>query len=56
MLPLDAQSAWLQSYINSSEKQKQLYKRTLIVIVISQVLGGAGLAAGLTVGALLAQT
>lgn len=55
MLPLDAQSAWLQSYINSSEKQKQLYKRTLIVIVISQVFGGAGLAAGITVGALLAQ-
>ena len=30
-------------------------RRTLTVIVISQVLGGAGLAAGVTVGALLAQ-
>lgn len=52
---LAPQSAWLQSYINSSEKQQQLYKRTLIVIVISQIFGGAGLAAGITVGALLAQ-
>ncbi|MFC7449876.1 MFS transporter [Rhodococcus daqingensis] len=30
-------------------------RRTLIVVVISQVLGGAGLAAGVTVGALLAK-
>ncbi|AND38254.1 MFS transporter [Cytobacillus oceanisediminis] len=52
---LAPQSAWLQSCINSSEKQQQLYKRTLIVIVISQIFGGAGLAAGITVGALLAQ-
>ncbi len=52
---LEVQSAWLQSYINSSEKQQHLYKRTLIVIVISQIFGGAGLAAGITVGALLAQ-
>nr|WP_264740674.1 MFS transporter [Cytobacillus firmus] len=52
---LDAPSAWLQCCLNSSEKQQQLYKRTLIVIVISQIFGGAGLAAGITVGALLAQ-
>ncbi|WP_307311640.1 MFS transporter [Neobacillus driksii] len=52
---LDAQSARVQSYINSSEKQKSLYKRTLFIVSISQVLGGAGLAAGVTVGALLAQ-
>lgn len=52
---LDAQSARLQSYINSSEKQKSLYKRTLFIISLSQILGGAGLAAGVTVGALLAQ-
>ncbi|AGK54415.1 putative permease [Bacillus sp. 1NLA3E] len=50
-----AQTASLQSYIRSSEKQQQLYKRTLIVVVISQIFGGAGLAAGITVGALLAQ-
>ncbi|MEC2076318.1 MFS transporter [Metabacillus fastidiosus] len=49
------QSAWLQAYISSSEKQKQLYKRTLIVVVLSQIFGGAGLAAGITVGALLAR-
>lgn len=32
-----------------------LYRRTLIVVVVSQVFGGAGLAAGVTVGALLAE-
>ncbi|MBT2673048.1 MFS transporter [Streptomyces sp. ISL-14] len=32
-----------------------LYKRTLIIVSISQIFGGAGLAAGITVGALLAQ-
>lgn len=32
-----------------------MQRRTLIVVVMSQVLGGAGLAAGVTVGALLAQ-
>ncbi|EST55576.1 MFS transporter [Brevibacillus panacihumi W25] len=43
------------SYLNSPEKQGWLYKRTLIIVVISQIFGGAGLAAGVTVGALLAQ-
>lgn len=52
---LDVQTASLKSYINSSEKQKTLYKRTLFVVSISQIFGGAGLAAGVTVGALLAQ-
>lgn len=33
----------------------RLQRRTLGVVVVSQVLGGAGLAAGITVGALLAQ-
>jgi MFS family permease len=47
--------AWLQGYIDSPEKQRQLYKRTLMIVVISQIFGGAGLAAGVTVGALLAQ-
>ncbi len=32
-----------------------LQRRTLVVVVVSQVFGGAGLAAGITVGALLAQ-
>ncbi|MGE6378359.1 MFS transporter [Peribacillus muralis] len=52
---LDVQSDWVQSYISSPEKLQQLYKRTLLVVVISQIFGGAGLAAGVTVGALLAQ-
>jgi MFS family permease len=52
---LTPQSALLQSYVLSPEKQQQLYKRTLIVVVLSQIFGGAGLAAGVTVGALLAQ-
>ncbi|MFD0824705.1 MFS transporter [Neobacillus sp. M.A.Huq-85] len=52
---LDVQSVRLQSYINSEEQRKSLYKRTLLIVSISQILGGAGLAAGVTVGALLAQ-
>lgn len=35
--------------------QTVLHHRTLVVVAASQVLGGAGLAAGITVGALLAQ-
>lgn len=45
----------VQSYIDSPEKQKKLYNRTLLIVVISQMFGGAGLAAGITVGALLAE-
>lgn len=52
---LENQPAWLQSYVTSSENQHQLYRRTLLIVVISQIFGGAGLAAGITVGALLAQ-
>jgi MFS family permease len=44
-----------QDFIDSPEKQRALYRRTLIIIVLSQIFGGAGLAAGITVGALLAQ-
>jgi MFS family permease len=44
-----------QSYLESAEKQTALYKRTLWVVAIAQVFSGAGLAAGITVGALLAQ-
>ena len=49
------QPDWIQTYIDSPEKQQQLYRRTLLIVVISQIFGGAGLAAGVTVGALLAQ-
>ncbi len=35
--------------------QPRLYRRTLRVLLVSQVLAGAGLAAGVTVGALLAE-
>ncbi|QED49318.1 MFS transporter [Cytobacillus dafuensis] len=52
---IESQSSELQIYIDDPEKQRRLYKRTLIIVVISQILGGAGLAAGITVGALLAQ-
>ncbi|MCE0537237.1 MFS transporter [Kineosporia rhizophila] len=44
------------SRIPTTEDERQaLYRRSLTVVVISQVFGGAGLAAGITVGALLAQ-
>ncbi|MFS0780591.1 MFS transporter [Bacillus sp. 1P06AnD] len=48
-------SSHIQEYVDSPEKQVQLYRRTLIIVVISQMFGGAGLAAGITVGALIAQ-
>lgn len=44
-----------ESLINSQDKLKILYKRILIVVSVSQIFGGAGLAAGITVGSLLAQ-
>ncbi|MFD2210374.1 MFS transporter [Virgibacillus halophilus] len=52
---LNNNPAWLQKYVDSPDKQQQLYKKTLFVVIMSQVFGGAGLAAGITVGALLAQ-
>ncbi|NME07617.1 MFS transporter [Psychrobacillus sp. BL-248-WT-3] len=45
----------IQRYIDSPEEIQRLYKRTLWIVVLSQVFGGAGLAAGITVGALIAQ-
>lgn len=38
----------------TTEQRQKIYKRTLIIVMLSQVFGGAGLAAGITVGALLA--
>nr|WP_158735970.1 MFS transporter [Alteribacillus sp. YIM 98480] len=51
---LKSQPVWLQVYMATPEKQRKLYHRTLIIVVISQIFGGAGLAAGITTGALLA--
>lgn len=45
----------LATYVHSAEAQAKLYKRSLWVVVMSQIFGGAGLAAGITVGALLAK-
>ncbi|MBM4764385.1 MFS transporter [Bacillus sp. B15-48] len=42
-------------YVQSEKAQQRLYKRTLFIVILSQTFGGAGLAAGITVGALLAQ-
>lgn len=44
-----------EEIVASPEKLHQLYRRTLVIVVLSQIFGGAGLAAGITVGALLAQ-
>ncbi|MCF2945572.1 MFS transporter [Paenibacillus tarimensis] len=49
------QEPGMSGYSSSVERQQQLYKRSLLVVVLSQIFGGAGLAAGVTVGALLAQ-
>lgn len=45
----------IRQYIASPDLQRKLYKRSLFIVVLSQIFGGAGLAAGVTVGALLAQ-
>jgi len=45
----------IKEYVVSPEKQRKLYKKTLKIVIASQIFGGAGLAAGITVGALLAQ-
>lgn len=42
-------------YTESPQKVRELYKRTLSIVVLSQMFGGAGLAAGITVGALIAR-
>ncbi|MFD1019622.1 MFS transporter [Thalassobacillus hwangdonensis] len=52
---LEQHPSWMQKYIDSPEEQKKIYRRTLIIVVIAQIFGGAGLAAGITVGALLAE-
>lgn len=52
---MDNRRESLSHYVYSPEKQRQLHARTMIVVIVSQIFGGAGLAAGITVGALLAQ-
>lgn len=37
------------------QQQRQLHRRTLTTVLVSQAFGGAGLAAGISVGALIAQ-
>lgn len=41
--------------IVTEDEQARVHRRTLSVVILSQILGGAGLAAGISVGALLAQ-
>ncbi|KFN04443.1 MFS transporter [Bacillus clarus] len=52
---LDKANDSIRNHMYAVEEQQKLYKRTLVVVSISQMFGGAGLAAGITVGALLAQ-
>lgn len=37
---IENQPEWIQVYIDSPEKQQQLYRRTLLIVVISQIFGG----------------
>lgn len=53
-LPKNQIDIW-QTYSQSPKKQQRLQQRTLFIVVLAQILGGAGLAAGITIGALLAQ-
>ncbi|WP_033664072.1 MFS transporter [Bacillus cereus] len=52
---LNEANGLIRGHMYTAEEQQRLYKRTLIIVSISQMFGGAGLAAGITVGALLAQ-
>ncbi|OWT51495.1 MFS transporter [Bacillus sp. K2I17] len=52
---IDTADASISNRMYTEEEQQKLYKRTLLIVSISQMFGGAGLAAGITVGALLAQ-
>ncbi|EJQ90421.1 MFS transporter [Bacillus toyonensis] len=52
---IELADASIRNRMYTEEEQQKLYKRTLIIVSISQMFGGAGLAAGITVGALLAQ-
>ncbi|MBF7153243.1 MFS transporter [Bacillus albus] len=52
---IDTADVSISNCMYTEEEQQKLYKRTLIIVSISQMFGGAGLAAGITVGALLAQ-
>ena len=45
----------IDQYVHSKKAQEKLYKKSLIIVVLSQIFGGAGLAAGITVGALIAK-
>ena len=45
----------IERYAQSKDAQQKLYKRSLLIVMLSQIFGGAGLAAGITVGALLAK-
>ncbi|WP_246072971.1 MFS transporter [Paenibacillus dokdonensis] len=47
--------ASIAEYVKSPEKQRQLHAKTMRIVIFSQMFGGAGLAAGITVGALIAQ-
>jgi len=51
----EKEQSWVQDYIDSPQKKEKLYRKSLFIVVLSQIFGGAGLAAGITVGALLAQ-
>lgn len=54
-IALESSTPDLRGYVDSIEMQRRLYKRTLLIVVISQIFGGAGLTAGVTVGAILAK-
>nr|WP_017975725.1 MFS transporter [Actinopolyspora halophila] len=54
MRPPDT-TASKQQTVPSAAEQARVHRRTLTVVIGSQILGGAGLAAGISVGALLAQ-
>jgi hypothetical protein len=43
----------IEHYIEIPNERQKLYKKSLFIVLLSQIFGGAGLAAGITIGALL---
>lgn len=54
-MPTDALDERMPPSRHTDDEVQRVQRRTLVVVVVSQLLGGAGLAAGVSVGALLAR-
>lgn len=52
---MNKHNKYIELLSTNLEERQKYYKKILFIVSLSQVFGGAGLAAGLTVGALIAK-